>query len=333
MQKIRIAQIGTGHPHSTGAAETILKNPEMECVGFAKVTPDYIHPEHRYYLDPGQPYTRMREYTVEELLDMEGLDAVAIECEEEKSTEYAQMFADRGVHIFLDKPGTHGIASFDRLAETCREKNLVLKQAYMYRYNPLVQKAMEIVKSGALGEIYAVEGQMSLYYPESMCRWIGKHKGGMMYYLGCHMVDLVLQFMGSLPEEILPMNASTGQYGCESENYGFAVLKYPKGVSFVKTTCDETNGFNRRQLVVCGTKGTIEIKPMEIPCAGGLLKAAGSFTVNGKTEQVEAEPFDRYAAMMQDFVNHVLGRNENPCGYDYEKALFRAVMTACGWKE
>jgi len=129
------------------------------------------------------------------------------------------------------------------------------------------------------------------------------------------------------------MNASTGQYGCDSENYGFAVLKYPKGVSFVKTACEEANGFTRRQLVVCGTKGTIEIKPMEIPCTGGLMKAAGSFTVNGKTELLESEPFERYAAMMQDFVNHVLGRNENPCGYDYEKALFRAVMACCGWTE
>ena len=330
MKKVRIAQIGTGHPHSTGAAETILNNPELECVGFAKVTPDYIHPEHRYYLDPGQPYTKMHEYTVDQLLEMD-LDAVAIECEEEKSTEYAQMFAERGVHIYLDKPGTHGIAAFDKLVETCRSRNLVLKQAYMYRYNPLVQKAREIVRSDALGEIYAVEGQMSLYYPESMCRWIGKHKGGMMYYLGCHMVDLVLQFMGGLPEEIIPMNTSTGQYGCNSENYGFAVLKYPSGASFVKTSCEEANGYNRRQLVICGTKGTIEIKPME----GGpvnAMKAHAVITVDGKTERVESEPFDRYAPMMQDFVNHVLGRNENPWDYDYEKALFRTVMACCGWK-
>ena len=332
MSKIRIAQIGTGHPHSCGAAETILENPEMECVGFAKVIPDYIHPEHRYYLDPGQPYTKMKEYTVEDLLHME-LDAVAIECEEEKSTEYAQMFAERGVHIFLDKPGTHGTASFEKLVETCRRKGLVLKQAYMYRYNPLVQKALETVKSGALGEIYAVEGQMSLYYPESMCRWIGKHKGGMMYYLGCHMIDLVLQFMGGLPEEIIPLNASTGQYGCDSENYGFAVLKYPTGVSFVKTACEEANGYGRRQLVICGTKGTIEIRPMELVDVWPAQRAEALFTVGGKTERVVSEPFERYTAMMQDFVNHVLGRNENPFGYDYELDLFRTLMACCGWKE
>ena len=55
MKKIRIAQIGTGHPHSTGAAQTILENPEMECVGFAKVTPDYIHPEHGETPDTDAP--------------------------------------------------------------------------------------------------------------------------------------------------------------------------------------------------------------------------------------------------------------------------------------
>lgn len=335
MTKLRIAQVGTGHPHSRGQTDTILANPEFDLIGFAEPSPEYKHPESKYFLDPSTPYSQMKQYTVEELLAMDDLDGVVIECQEEIGTEYAQMFAEKGVNIFMDKPGTHGNASFARLMETARQKNIVLQLGYMYRYNPLVQKALEMVKAGELGEVYSVEGQMSLCYPQSMCQWIGKHKGGMMYYLGCHMVDLVLLFMGSLPEKVTAMNCCTGQYGFTGENYGFATLQYRNGVSFVKTTCAEVNGFQRRQLVISGSKGTIEIRPMEIPVQGPVYcqKAAAIFNVNGKSERVECEPFGRYAPMLQAFADHVRGKSVNPFTYEYETDLFRTVMLCCGWED
>ncbi|MBQ8401066.1 MAG: Gfo/Idh/MocA family oxidoreductase [Clostridia bacterium] len=335
MKKIRMAQLGTGHPHARGQTDTILQIPEIDLIGFAEPAPEYRHPESRYFLDPSTPYSKMHRYTVEELLAMDDLDAVAIECQEEIGTEYAQMFAEKGVHIFMDKPGTHGTASFAALMETAKQKNIVLEMGYMYRYNPLVQKALELTRAGELGEIYAVEGQMSLYYPESMCGWIGKHKGGMMYYLGCHMVDLVLLFMGGVPEKVIPMNCCTGQYGFTGENYGFAALQYKNGVSFVKTTCAEHNGFQRRQLVISGTKGTIEIRPMEMPGQGPIYgqKSAAIFSVQGKTEQIACEPFGRYDRMLRSFADHVNGKTVNPFTYAYELDLFRTVMQCCGWED
>ena len=335
MEKLRLAQVGTGHPHAKGQTDTILANPEFDLIGFAEPSPEYRHPESAGFEAPSTPYSKMRRYTVEELLNMDDLDGIVIECQEEIGTEYAQMFADKGVHIFFDKPGTHGNASFEKLVRTCEEKNIILKMGYMYRTNPLVQRAMAMVKAGELGEIYAVEGHMSLCYPTSMCRWIGKHKGGMMYYLGCHMIDLVLQFMGGVPEKVIPMNCCTGQYGFTGENYGYAVLQYKNGVSFVKTTCAEVNGFQRRQLVICGSNGTIEIRPMEIPVSGPIYsqKAKAICSLNGKTETWESDTFTRYGSCLQEFADHIRGKSENPCTPAYELDLFRTVMQCCGWED
>lgn len=329
MNKIKIAQVGTGHPHASGAAAAFLADPAFELIGFAEPSPDYRHPENPCSLDSSTLYSGMKQYSVEELLAMEELDAVAIECEEENATKYALLFAEKGIHIYMDKPGSHGYTSFERLINTCKKSGSILKMGYMYRYNPLVMKARELAASGALGEIYAVEAQMSLLYPEAMCRWIGKHRGGMMYYLGCHDIDLVLQFMGTLPEEIIPLNTSTSQYGLDSENYGFAVLKYPKGVSFVKTTCAEHNGFPRRQLVVCGTRGTVEIKPIETFLHGITLKSEAVITIDGKTEHIESAPFDRYSGTIRAFADHITGKSENPFTYDYELGLFKTLMACC----
>ena len=328
MKKVRIAQIGTNHPHAFNTITTLLNNPEFDLIGYAEPCPERTHPEARQ-LDE-EPYASLHRYTVEELLAMDELDAVAIECAEIESTKYAQMFAEKGVHIYLDKPGSPGYESFEKLVSTCREKGLILRLGYMYRYNKLVEKAMQYVKEGKLGEIYSVEAQMSLHYPEDMCRWVGQHKGGMMYYLGCHDVDLVLQFMGGLPEEVIPMNCSTGEYGLDGENYGFAVLKYKNGVSFVKSTCAEYGGFGRRQLVVCGSLGSIEIKPLELFFHDTLLTSKAVFNIGDKSEIIESEPFDRYSAMFTDFANCVRGVSENKYTYDYELGLFKTVLKASG---
>lgn len=337
MKKVRIAQIGLGHPHSMDTAEALMRlTDDFEFVGFAEPSPDYCHPEHVNSPRCAKLYETRARYTVEELLAMDDLDAVAIECEEENGTKYAQLFADKGVHIQFDKPGTHGVASFERLIETCRQKQLVLHMGYMYRYNPLVQRAVEMMKNGEFGDIYSVEAHMSLLYGENMASWIGKHKGGMMYYLGCHDIDLVMQFMGGVPEEVIPLNARTGQYGLDSENYGFAVLNYPSGASFVKTTCAEPLGYTRRQLVINGSKATMEIKPIEInlgykPETGAMLRAHAEIHYLGdRCETVESEPFERYEAMLRGFASYVRGEKENPYTYDYELDLFKTVMKACG---
>lgn len=336
MRKIKIALVGLGHPHSLGTADTLLRMGDViDLIGYADPSPDYCHPEHVGLSMRKECMDQMKRYTVEQLLAMDDLDAVVIEVEEEHATEYAQLFADKGVHIHLDKPGTHGYASFERLVETCREKNLVLHMGYMYRYNAMVRKAMAMKEAGEFGEIYAVEAHMSLLYGQNMASWIGKHKGGMMYYLGCHDIDLVMQFMGGEPELVIPFNCSTGQYGLDNENYGYAVLKYKNGVSFVKSTCAEPQGYARRQLVINGSQATLEIKPIEMgapnPTGVGLLLKAQAVLARADGRQaMESEPFDRYEGMLRAFVSYVRGEAENPYTYDYELALFRTVMKACG---
>ena len=335
MKKIRIAIVGLGHPHSMDTAEALLRlSDDFEVVGLAEPSPDYCHPEH--VSSPRRPKLQqtLPRYTVDELLAMDDLDAVAIECEEENGTKYAQMFAEKGIHIHFDKPGTHGVAAFEKLVDTCRESGSILHMAYMYRYNPMVQRAVDMMKNGELGDIYSVEAHMSLLYGPDMASWIGKHKGGMMYYLGCHDVDLVMQFMGGTPDEVIPLNASTGQYGLSSENHGFAVLRYPSGASFVKTTCAEPLGYNRRQLVINGSKATMEIKPIEmgVPSNGHgvVLKSHAVIQRPGGAETVECEPFERYEGMLRGFASYVRGDKENPYTYDYELALFKTLMKACG---
>ena len=329
MKPVKIAQIGTGHDHASVIWNSLKKNSDcFELIGLAEPIAEN---QNRIYPDA-------KVYTVEQLLDMPDLEAVAIEAGKEHEVKYAQLFADRGIAVHVDKPGSADLSAWERFIGTMKAKNLPLSLGYMYRFNPLVEQAYELAKSGELGEIYAVEAQMSVRHDKAKREWLGKYKGGALYYLGCHLIDMVCRFQG-FPEEIIPLSTCTGNEGVGSEDYGFAVMKYKNGVSFVKTCSSELNGFDRRQLVICGTKGTYEIRPWEEHTNGGqitkakltLLKDSPNHWANGATDIV-SEVYDRYDAMMRHFAAQVRGEAGMLESYDYELELFRTIVKACGAK-
>ncbi len=330
MKKIKIAQIGTGHDHALPTYKAVMKLGDMfEMVGVAEPNPDRS-------VYPDVP----KVYTVEQLLDMEDLDAVLIECEEENATKYAQMFADRGKAIHLDKPGSQDKVAFERLINTLKKYSIPFQMGYMYRYNPMIKRCIQEAKSGRLGEIFSIEGQMSVCHNIEKRRWLGKYKGGMMYFLGCHLIDIILQIQGT-PENIIVLNKCTdeGQL-MGAEDYGFAVFEYKNGTSFVKTSASEVNGFGRRQIVVCGAKGSYEIRPIEDAIEGGdeyrtvSAKIAREDEISniwldcGKTERIDK--FPRYDTMMSDFAAYIRGEKVNPYSYDYELELFNTILKCCG---
>ena len=61
----------------------------------------------------------------------------------------------------------------------------------MYRYNAAVKYCKELKESGKLGDIFSVEAQMSVYHDSEKRKWLNKFNGGMMFFLGCHLVDIV----------------------------------------------------------------------------------------------------------------------------------------------
>ena len=341
MEKIKIAQIGTGHDHASSAIKTLkMHNDVFEVVGFAMVPEDeYNVPQVRYEALKSY-YDGVPQLTVDEILNYEGLQAVVIEAEDRALTKYALMAAEKGLHIHMDKPGGISNDDFDKLIDIVSSKNLVFHTGYMYRYNPVVMKLKEDIKAGKLGEILSVEAQMNCRHPLDKRDWLGHYPGGMLYFLGCHMVDMVYSIMGE-PLEIIPLSCSSGLEGTTAKDFGMAVFKYEKGVSFSKSTAIERGGFERRQIVVVGTEGTVEICPFEwanytrkdvTQPQTTTVRECYSDNWHIKREPYETEPYGRYDTMLCSFAEYIKGEKQNPFTYEYERKLHKIVLKACGEK-
>lgn len=274
-----------------------------------------------------------KEMTVEEILNDPEIEAVVIETEEIYLTKYACLAAQHGKHIHMEKPGGANLSEFESLMQLVKNNKTVFHTGYMYRYNPYIMKLMERIKNGELGEIISVEAQMSCLHPNSARQWLQTLPGGMMFYLGCHIVDLILQIQG-IPERIIPLNKSSNIDGIAGEDFGMVVFEYKNGISFAKTSAVELGGYTRRQLVVSGTKGTVEIRPLECnalyPLVTSEYREVFSKEWGADAKKLTTEKFDRYNDMMESFAAMVRGEKENPWGYDYELELYRTILKCCG---
>ena len=338
MRKIKIAQIGTGHDHAFASIETLKYYSNLfDLVGYAVVPEDSGNTDAFGFEGNKNSYEGVKRLSLDVILNYEGLDAVCIETEDRALTKYALMAAEKGLHIHMDKPGGISDEEFDKLVDTVSEKHLVFHTGYMYRYNPAVLQLKEDINNGKLGDIISVEAQMNCIHSRSKREWLGNYPGGMLYFLGCHMIDLVYSIMGE-PLEIIPLSCSSG-LDTTATDFGMVVFKYKNGVSFAKSTAIEVGGFERRQLVVVGTKGTVELCPFEWLSQGRtdvltpqVTKVRECYSPEWfeKGKLHDSEVHGRYDAMFRNFADYIRGDKQNPFDYEYERKLHKLILKACG---
>lgn len=338
MRKIRIAQIGlNANSHSIPVWFRLMRNTEVfDLAGY--VLPEG---EREKYPDKMEQLEGYPELTLQQVLEDETIEAVAVETDEIYLTKYALLAAKAGKHIHMEKPGGVSPEAFEELIGIMKKTGKVFHVGYMYRYNPVIREAIARVKRGELGTITSVEAHMSAPHTPQVRQWLENFPGGMMFFLGCHLVDLVLQIQGK-PLCVTPFNCCTDTDGVTALDYGMAVLEYPNGVSFVKTNAHEPGGYARRQLVITGTKATLELKPLELQASE---TKTSTVIVTDKTCYdnyaswqdtgvfTPGQPHHRYDDMMVTFARMVAGEVENPYPYDYELELFRLLLQCCGGKD
>ena len=329
MKRIKIVQIGMNTLSHCGQVFQRLSSmkDDFELVGYVLPENERERLPHRMAELSAYP-----ELTLDEVLSDPEIEAVAVETEEVFLTKYALLAAQAGKHVYMEKPGGRELADFEKLVETVQRTGKVFHTGYMYRYNPMIRELIEKVRAGELGEIISVEAQMNCLHTPENRQWLADFPGGMMFFLGCHLVDLVVQIQG-MPEKITPYNRSTGLDGVTADDFGMAVLEYPHGVSFVKTIAVEKGGYLRRQLVVTGSKGMVEIRPLERGSESAMRTEQTLYTADGWNEPGEhsvLEGHDRYVDMLASFAAMVRGEKENPWSPEYELELYKAVLRCCG---
>ena len=336
-QRIKIGQIGTGHEHASGKMSTFRKlGDHYEVVGIAESDPAL---RKRHEKNPA--YRDLPWMTGEELLGTPGLQAVAVEVSsaDDRIMEVTGQCIDAGMHVHLDKPGGESFPAFKKVLDEAGRRKLAVQLGYMYRNNPSIQFCQRVVREGWLGQVFEIHCVMSITHGLAYRKYLGQFRGGSMFIFACHLIDLVVSLMGK-PDRIVSFPRQTRtDVEMEMCDNGLIVFEYPKTTVTIRTASLEVEGYKRRQLVVCGDRGTIDIRPLEKfdirspqPFSLQLALAEDRDPYKKGYQEVSfPPPPGRYDEQLIELAQIIRGERENPYPLEHEMLVQQCLLEACGY--
>lgn len=318
---IKIAQIGVGHAHAS-KLNVYRKSKDYEVVGI--VEPDDTL---RKKAEKSATYRDLKWMTREQLLNTPGLQAVLVETRVRDLLHNAETCVNAGMHVHLDKPAGESLPQFKRILDTAKKKKLLVQMGYMYRYNPAIVLLRDFLKKGWLGDVFEVHTVMSKVVGAGARKQLAEYRGGMMFELGCHILDLVIGVLGK-PKSVTAFNQHASTIKDDLQDNMLAVLTYPKATATVKSSAMEVEGFSRRHFVVCGTEGTFHIQPLDNPSAViSLSKARGEY--RKRTQAVTFPRYSRYVADAADMARIIRGEKSTDFSYEHDLTVQETLLKAC----
>ena len=321
---IRIGQIGTAHAHAGGKMDTMRASEDFEVVGI--VEPDE---RRRAALTSSKTYAAVPVMTEQELLNAPGLQAVAVETDVKALVPTAARCIAAGKHIHLDKPAGESLPALRRLLDDSTARKLTVQMGYMLRYNPAFALCRKLIREGALGEIFSIEAAMGKIQGDEERRALAPYRGGAMFELGCHVIDSVVAILGR-PEKVTPHSRSSSPLKDGFPDNQTAVLEYPSAIVTVRSVLVEWDGGARRQFVVCGTKGTMDIRPIEHPEARLTLSAAHGETKAGRQTLTFPKGRGRYDGDFEDLAKVIRGEKALEFSPAHDLAVHETILRASG---
>ena len=127
----------------------------------------------------------------EALLADPEVDAVYIPLPNHLHREWTIAAARAGKHVLCEKPLAMTAAEAEQMVAVCERAGVRLMEAFMYRLHPSWLAVREIVASGRIGRLLAVQSWFSYYNDDpSNIRNIRDVGGGALYDIGCYNVNL-----------------------------------------------------------------------------------------------------------------------------------------------
>jgi predicted dehydrogenase len=94
-----------------------------------------------------------REKDMRRMLDDKSVDAVIIATPDHWHAPATILACDAGKHVYVEKPASHNIREGRLMVEAARRNNRVVQLGTQSRGTTHIRKAMELIKSGAIGDV------------------------------------------------------------------------------------------------------------------------------------------------------------------------------------
>jgi predicted dehydrogenase len=135
----------------------------------------------------------------------------------------------RGIAILVEKPIADSVAAALRLVDAAAAARVAILVGHHRRHNPIMRKAAEIVRSGAIGRVVAANGLWLSHKPRAYfdVAWRREPGGGPILINAIHDIDCLRMLCGDV-ETVQAMSANAAR-GFPVEDTAAAVLRFRSG--------------------------------------------------------------------------------------------------------
>ena len=233
----------------------------------------------------------------DELLADSQVDAIYIPLPNHLHCEWSIKAAQAGKHVLCEKPLAMDADGCRRMIHAAASNDVLLVEAFWYRYHPQHQVVREALQEGKLGEIRVISAYLrgNVYNLPTTIRFSPEFGGGTLMDGGCYPVNLcrwisqrepkvVTAFLGFDPVHKVDitfngvLDFGGGQYGAVQSLYH--------------------HGLRRSRYEVTGERGFVSVDPFLTSDHGS---ATVRLRVNGQTSEYHLPPTNAFVGQVDAF--------------------------------
>jgi predicted dehydrogenase len=268
----------------------------------------------------------------EALLASSDIDAVYIPLPNSLHRAWTIKAAEAGKHVLCEKPLALNAAECVAMETAARRHNVILMEAFMYRFHPQTEKVLALLREGAIGEVRLIHSAFTFRVSNpANIRLQPQLGGGSLMDVGCYCVNLSRTLAGAQPQVARTAMGNTGGIaragqepvevqatanwsasGVDAQMAGWLRFGGQDASSALLATFDCALTLERREYYdVGGTEGSLLVPAAFLPGTGDTTirlrqgrKGESVITVGG---------VDEYRLMVEHFADCVL--NGRPLRY------------------
>ena len=199
---------------------------------------------------------------LESLLAVEGLDLVVLATPSGDHAAHALRVIEAGLPVVVDKPLAVDSEAALEVVDAAEQAGVPLTVFQNRRYDAEHATLAEVVRSGAIGDVYRAELRWERWRPVPKERWREQadpaRGGGILLDLHSHLVDAAVQLFGEVETVYAEVHART----TNAEDDAFLACRHTSGV-FTHLNATSVSGAPGPRVRVLGSGGAFLLNQFE----------------------------------------------------------------------
>jgi UDP-N-acetyl-2-amino-2-deoxyglucuronate dehydrogenase len=264
--------------------------------------------------------------SVEEAIGHPDVEGVLLVTPNDVHEEQALACAERGRHVFVEKPIADTTEAGERMRRACADAGVTLMVGHAFRRLGAARRVKQLLDDGALGRVVLAEANMSLPGSFKPGAWRGERErnpGGPIMQLGIHHVDTLAYWLG-------PVQQASGRFAhvhsqADIDDVAVVTLEFESGA--LATLTGSYVSPKTLSLRLLGTEAVLDYRTdFSVWPDAAALDGVTTLTLGG--EAVAFEERDMLADELAEFGHCIRGEAAPVTGAEEGLAALGAVLQA-----